>query len=160
MTHRRSVRTLGRLRAWCYGKQGLGISFYPSARFTLITPKILGMIFLALIFVSPVAWSPPNGFPLNTSRREKMKLTKLFVFALIAAVAAIALTTIGFAAIATPAAPAVCDSVVVTESDITRQAEDTPPTDNWVLYTRAAGNGTFRSGPGTPPSGVGSFETV
>ncbi len=26
---------------------------------------------------------------------------------------------------------------VVTEADVTRQIEDTPPTDNWVLYTRA-----------------------
>lgn len=53
-----------------------------------------------------------------------------------------------------------CDSVVVTESDIARQAENTPPTKNWVLYTRNAGNGLFRVGPGVPPAGVGSFETV
>ena len=52
------------------------------------------------------------------------------------------------------------NTVVVTESDITRQAEDTPPTDNWVLYTRLAGNGTFRQGPGTPPAGTGSLELV
>ena len=50
--------------------------------------------------------------------------------------------------------------VVVTEADITRQAENTPPTDNWVLYTRLAGNGNFRQGPGTPPSGTGSLELV
>jgi hypothetical protein len=51
---------------------------------------------------------------------------------------------------------------VVTESDVTRQAEDTPPTDNWVLYFRPlrAGNGTFRDGPGSPPLGEGSFELV
>ena len=55
---------------------------------------------------------------------------------------------------------AVCETVVVTESDIARQAENTPPTRNWVLYTRNAGNGSFRVGPGTPPSGVGSFEFV
>jgi hypothetical protein len=88
-----------------------------------------------------------------------MKFGKLFVFALIAVVSAIAATTIGFAAM-TPAAPAACDSVVVIESDIARQAENTPPTRNWVLYTRNAGNGTFRTGPGAPPSGVGSFEMV
>jgi hypothetical protein len=35
---------------------------------------------------------------------------------------------------------------VVTEADVTRQAENTPPTDNWVLYTR----------PGTPPT-AGAF---
>lgn len=50
--------------------------------------------------------------------------------------------------------------VVVTESDIARQPQNTPPTRNWVLYTRNAGNGTFRVGPATPPAGVGSFETV
>jgi hypothetical protein len=50
--------------------------------------------------------------------------------------------------------------VVVTEEDITRQPENTPPTDDWVLYTRLAGNGAFRSGPGTPPLGVGSLELV
>ena len=49
---------------------------------------------------------------------------------------------------------------VVTEADITRQAENTPPTNEWVLYTRAAGNGTFRPGPATPPAGVGSIELV
>ena len=48
-------------------------------------------------------------------------------------------------------------AVVVTESDITRQAENTPPTDDWVLYFRTAGNGAFVSGPGTPPLGVGSL---
>lgn len=56
---------------------------------------------------------------------------------------------------------AACSNVVtVTEDDIVRQAENTPPTNEWVLYTRAAGNGAFRTGPGTPPLGVGSFETV
>ena len=50
--------------------------------------------------------------------------------------------------------------VVVSESDVTRQLEDTPPTDNWVLYYRAANDGTarFRDGPGNPPQGDGSFE--
>jgi hypothetical protein len=73
--------------------------------------------------------------------------------ALIAVVAALAAGTfIGLAAD--------CTRAVVTESEIARQAEDTPPTKNWVLYTRNAGTGTFRVGPGTPPSGVGSLETV
>lgn len=49
-------------------------------------------------------------------------------------------------------------TTVVTEDNITRQAENTPPTNHWVLYTRNAGNGAFRSGPATPPLGVGSFE--
>lgn len=69
---------------------------------------------------------------------------------MIAAIAAMAASTIGLAAD--------CTRVVVVEEDIARQAENTPPTRNWVLYTRNAGNGVFRSGPGTPPSGVGSFE--
>lgn len=51
-------------------------------------------------------------------------------------------------------------TVIVTESDITRQAEDTPPTNNWVLYTRLAGTGSFTTGPGTPPLGVGSITFV
>ena len=51
-------------------------------------------------------------------------------------------------------------AVVVTEADITRQPENTPPTDNWVLYTRLAGNGAFVLGPGSPPLGVGSLQLV
>jgi hypothetical protein len=51
------------------------------------------------------------------------------------------------------------NNVVVTESDITRQFEDTPPTDNWVFYTKlSTTSGAFVSGPGNPPLGVGSFE--
>jgi hypothetical protein len=41
----------------------------------------------------------------------------------------IIVTTIGIAA--------ECLRAIVTESDVTRQVEDTPPTNNWVLYTRA-----------------------
>jgi len=82
-----------------------------------------------------------------------MKYTRLFVFALIAAIAAIGVSTLSSRA-------ADCNRTVVTEEDITRQAENTPPTDNWVLYTRSAGTGTFHTGPATPPSGVGSLETI
>jgi hypothetical protein len=49
---------------------------------------------------------------------------------------------------------------VVTEDDVTRQAENTPPTDNWVLYTRAGTPPTaaaFGVGPGAPPLGIGSL---
>src|SRR3954468_7192123 len=49
---------------------------------------------------------------------------------------------------------------VVTEGSVTRQAENTPPTNNWVLYTRNAGTGAFVDGPATPPLGSGSFQTV
>ncbi len=56
-----------------------------------------------------------------------------------------------------------CTMEVVREADVTRQAENTPPTDNWVLYTRTgtpATAGAFVEGPGTPPAGVGSFQTT
>ena len=50
-------------------------------------------------------------------------------------------------------------NVVVTESDISRQLEDTPPLRNWVFYYRPpTSTGVFRTGPGNPPLGVGSFE--
>ncbi|MFC5270971.1 T9SS type A sorting domain-containing protein [Adhaeribacter terreus] len=47
---------------------------------------------------------------------------------------------------------------VVTETDITRQAENTPPTNNWVGYTRNAGTLVFVQGPGVPPLGCGSLQ--
>jgi hypothetical protein len=84
-----------------------------------------------------------------------MKSMKLFLFILIIAVAAVAATTIGFAQEAT------CETVVVTESDVTRQVENTPPTDNWVLYTRTGTPATaaqFVVGPDAPPLGVGSLQ--
>jgi hypothetical protein len=74
----------------------------------------------------------------------------LFVIAIVAAIAAMAASTIGLAVD--------CTRAVVVEEDISRQAENTPPLKNWVLYFRNAGNGAFRTGPATPPSGVGSFE--
>ncbi|MDQ1524678.1 MAG: hypothetical protein QOE47_2602 [Pyrinomonadaceae bacterium] len=82
-----------------------------------------------------------------------MKSTKLFLFTLVVALVALAATTIGFAQGSS------CETAVVTESDVTRQAENTPPTDNWVLYTRAAtpGVGAFVAGPEQPPLGVGSL---
>ncbi|HEX8681552.1 MAG TPA: thrombospondin type 3 repeat-containing protein [Ardenticatenaceae bacterium] len=51
-------------------------------------------------------------------------------------------------------------AVTVTEGDVTRQLENTPPTDNWVLYTRAGTPptaGAFVTGPASPPLGVGSL---
>lgn len=84
-----------------------------------------------------------------------MKFTRFFVLILALALAAFSpVANVG------NAAQASCDTVVITEDDIVRQAENTPPTNNWVLYTRNAGNGAFETGPSTPPAGVGSFETV
>jgi hypothetical protein len=70
-------------------------------------------------------------------------------------------------ALATPllglAAPAAADShaEVVTEDDVTRQVENTPPTDSWVLYTRPGTpptSGAFTEGPGSAPLGAGSLQ--
>jgi hypothetical protein len=50
-------------------------------------------------------------------------------------------------------------NIVVTESDVSRQAEDTPPLRSWVFYFRSpTSTGAFVSGPGNPPLGSGSFE--
>lgn len=57
------------------------------------------------------------------------------------------------------AATSSSSNIVVTESDIARQIEDTPPTRSWVFYFRSpTSTGAFVSGPGNPPLGVGSFE--
>lgn len=81
-------------------------------------------------------------------------------FASFKLVALVALVVLAVAA-STMGVAAVCGNrIIVTEDEIVRQAENTPPTNNWVLYTRNAGTGAFRVGPDTPPSGVGSFETV
>lgn len=87
-----------------------------------------------------------------------MKAGKPLTYLLLVALAALVLFAPN--AKTSRAAQAGCDIVVITEDDIVRQAENTPPTNDWVLYTRAAGNGAFRTGPGSPPLGVGSFETV
>jgi len=93
--------------------------------------------------------------------RVKMKLPRLFLISLIISVVALATGVIGFAAVFNPAAPVVCGTQVVIEADVTRQLENTPPTDDWVLYTRAGTPptaGTFVAGPGDPPLGDGSFQ--
>jgi hypothetical protein len=87
-----------------------------------------------------------------------MKAGKSFLFSFVVAIAAIAIFAPSF--LTTHAAQAGCTKVVVTEADITRQPENTPPTNNWVLYTRNAGSGSFQAGPATPPAGVGSLQTV
>ena len=66
----------------------------------------------------------------------------------------------GTAASTSALANASSGTTVVTEEDVTRQPEGQPVSDNWMLYTRNAGSGAFISGPGSPPSGVGSLELV
>jgi len=88
-----------------------------------------------------------------------MKYSRLFLLSLAITVAALATGTIGSAALSTPAAD--CTPTVVTESDVTRQLENSPPTDNWVLYTRTGTPATaaaFVAGPATPPLGAGSLK--
>src|SRR3954451_25115 len=53
---------------------------------------------------------------------------------------------------------AATSTVKVTDNDVVRQPDGTPPTNNWVLYTRNAGTAAFRTGPATPPLGAGSLE--
>jgi hypothetical protein len=75
------------------------------------------------------------------------------IFASLVLVGLLSMTALGAAADST--------TEVVTEASVARQAEDTPPTDNWVLYTRTgtlATAGAFVEGPGTPPLGTGSLE--
>lgn len=89
-----------------------------------------------------------------------MKKTKILIFAAVLIVAAFAVTaTVHFSNVA-KAAPT---TEVVSECDVTRQVENTPPTDSWVLYTRTGtppSAGAFVNGPGTPPLGTGSFQTT
>jgi hypothetical protein len=64
-----------------------------------------------------------------------------------------------FAAMTTIAGAAVCLTETVIDTDVARQAENTPPTRNWVLYTRTPeSTGTFEAGPAAPPAGSGSLE--
>jgi hypothetical protein len=74
----------------------------------------------------------------------------------------VAIITAALAATTTPGLAAQCFREIVTESDVSRQPEDSfPPLKNWVLYFRSplTGTGAFVIGPGNPPAGVGSFET-
>jgi hypothetical protein len=67
------------------------------------------------------------------------------------------------AALASTGTALAATTETVKEEDVTRQVENTPPTDNWVLYTRPGTPptaGAFVSGPATPPLGVGSFQTT
>ena len=79
-------------------------------------------------------------------------------FAALALLSLLAVLSLGL--LSAPASAAGSTTVVVTENDVARQAEDTAPTKSWVIYTRPAhpGTATFRTGPATPPLGVGSLE--
>jgi hypothetical protein len=73
-----------------------------------------------------------------------------------------ALTAVGVLCIGVGSAQAATTEEVV-ESDVVRQVENSPPTNDWVLYTRAGTPptaGAFVTGPGTPPLGDGSFQTT
>lgn len=73
--------------------------------------------------------------------------------------AASGVAALGLAVI--PMTSAATTTQVVTEVDVTRQAENTPPTDRWVVYTRAGTPPTaaaFREGPNPAPLGTGSLE--
>lgn len=53
-------------------------------------------------------------------------------------------------------------TVTVTEASVVRQAMNTAPTHNWVLYTKAGTPptaGEFVVGPAAPPLGVGSYRS-
>ena len=71
---------------------------------------------------------------------------------------ALGAVALGVTVAGTGVASAASTTVVVQEHNVSRQAENTPPAKNWVIYTRNAGTATFRSGPATPPLGVGSLE--
>lgn len=73
-----------------------------------------------------------------------------------AIVALVVMLSLGLVSI--PSANADSTTTIVRESDVARQAYNTPPTRNWVGYTRDTGNYSFVNGPATPPSGRGSLQ--
>jgi hypothetical protein len=71
----------------------------------------------------------------------------------------VAVILVALAASALVGLAAECFREIVTDSDVSRQVEDTPPLRNWVLYTRpGTGTGAFVVGPESPPAGIGSLE--
>ena len=83
-----------------------------------------------------------------------MRAKKLFALVL-AFFAVFAVATAG-----TSARQANCTADVVSEADVVRAAENTPPTNDWMLYTRAGTPATaaqFVTGPASPPAGAGSL---
>ena len=78
-----------------------------------------------------------------------MRVKNLIAAVVMGALAVVAVPSSTFAA-----------TQVVRESDVARQAEDSAPTKDWVIYTRPTAPGTaeFKTGPATPPLGSGSLE--
>ncbi len=67
------------------------------------------------------------------------------------------------ATLSTSALASAATTQVVTEASVLRAPENAPPTNPWMLYTRAGTPPTaaaFVEGPGTPPLGTGSFQTT
>jgi hypothetical protein len=91
---------------------------------------------------------------INRNNKLRTRASSMFVATLMTAGSLVAaaplfLNQTAFAATATQ---------VVTDSDVSRQAENTPPLKSWTIYNRLAPTGTFRNGPATPPLGSGSLE--
>jgi hypothetical protein len=80
-----------------------------------------------------------------------MKLFASYKLVALVVLLALVASTVGVAA--------VCDTTVVTNDDVVRLAHGATPAPgtHWALYTRDNGTGDFVTGPGTPPSGVGSL---
>jgi len=70
----------------------------------------------------------------------------------------VALTAVSVLCIGVGSASAANTTEVVTEGDVVRQPENTPPTNDWVIYNRNAGTAVFRNGPTGAPLGFGSLE--
>jgi hypothetical protein len=86
---------------------------------------------------------------------QNMKKGKILVLSAIVMVVAFALTaTVHFSNRANAAAI----TEVISECDVVRAPENTPPTNAWMLYTRNAGTGNFVNGPGNPPLSGGSLQ--
>lgn len=78
-----------------------------------------------------------------------MRVKNLIAAVVMGALAVVAVPSSAFAA-----------TQAVQESDVARQAEDSAPTKDWVIYTRPTAPGTaeFKTGPAAPPLGSGSLE--
>lgn len=91
---------------------------------------------------------------------------KKYTFAILGAALLVAfMASTGLMTKAVEAAQAICTTEVVVPADVVADrsfSDNTPLPEGtrWVEFNRDAGSGDFVTGPGTPPSGVGSFATV